>query len=42
MTKKIDYLADLIYKKLKKYNSRKIFLEKETLKEFILLLTQKD
>ncbi len=35
MTIKTDYLIDLIYKKLKNYNSKEIFLEKEDLKKFI-------
>ena len=42
MTIKSDYLVDLIFKKLKKYPAREIFLEKENLKKFIsLLLTEK-
>ena len=40
MNSKLDYLVDSIYKKLKKYNKRKIFLEKETLKQFLLLISK--
>ena len=35
MTPKPDLLIDLIFNKLKKYKSKKIFLEKENLKDFI-------
>ncbi len=38
MTPKSEYLVDLIFKKLKKYKSKKIFLEKENLKKFVLSL----
>ena len=38
MNQKSEYLVDLIFKKLKKYKSKKIYLEKENLKEFILSL----
>ena len=38
MTSKSDYLIDLIYKKLKNNNSKKIILEKETFKKFIYSL----
>ena len=38
MTRKLEYLVDLIFKKLKKYKSKQIFLEKENLKKFILSL----
>ena len=38
MTPKSEYLVDLIFKKLKKYKSKKIFLEKESLRKFILSL----
>ena len=42
MLSKSEKLIDMIYKKLKKYKYKEIFLEKETLKEFInLLLTEK-
>ena len=40
MNSKLDYLVDSIYKKLKKYNTRKIILEKETLKQFLLLISK--
>ena len=40
MTQKSEYFSDLFFKKLKTYNSRKIFLEKETLKKFISYLIQ--
>ena len=35
MTPKSEYLLDLIFKKLKKYKNKEIFLEKENLQEFI-------
>ena len=38
MTTKSEELVDLIFKKLKKYKSKKIFLEKENLKKFIFSL----
>ena len=38
MTSKSDYLVDLIFKKLKNYDNKKIFLEKENLNKFILSL----
>ena len=38
MTKKTDFLIDLIFKKLKTYKNKKIFLEKENLNKFILSL----
>ena len=38
MTTKSEYLVDLIFKKLKIYNKKKIFLEKENLNKFILSL----
>ena len=38
MPPKSEYLVDLIFKKLKKYKARKIFLEKENLKKFIYSL----
>ena len=38
MTLKSEYLVDLIFKKLKKYKAKEIFLEKEILKKFILSL----
>jgi len=33
-----EYLIDLIFKKLKTYKKKKIFLEKESLNKFILSL----
>ena len=38
MNTKSDYLVDLIFKKLKNYKNKKIFLEKENLNKFILSL----
>ena len=38
MTSKSEHIVDLIFKKLKKYKNKKIFLEKETLNKFILSL----
>ena len=38
MAQKSEQLVDLIFKKLKNYKNKKIFLEKETLNKFILLL----
>ena len=38
MTQKSEHLVELIFKKLKTYKNKKIFLEKETLNKFILLL----
>ena len=38
MTTKLDYLVDLILKKLKKYKGKEITLEKENLKKFIFSL----
>ena len=38
MTLKSEQLVDLIFKKLKTYKNKKIFLEKETLNSFILSL----
>ena len=38
MTPKSEHLIDLIFKKLKKYKYKKIFLEKENLKNFISFL----
>ena len=35
MTPKSAYLMDLIFKKLKNYKSKEIFLEKKDLKKFI-------
>ncbi len=38
MTTKSEYLINLIFKKLKNYKSKEIFLEKENLEEFIFTL----
>ena len=38
MTPKLEHLVDLIFYKLKTYNNKKIFLEKENLNIFILSL----
>ena len=35
MNTKSDHLVDLIFKKLKTYKNKKIFLEKENLNKFI-------
>ena len=42
MTPKSEYLIDLIFKKLKNYKAKKIFLEKENFKEFISSLFKED
>ena len=38
MNSKLENLADLIFKRLKDYKSKKIFLEKENLEKFIFSL----
>ena len=38
MNPKLEHLVDLIFKKLKTNNNKKIFLEKENLNKFILSL----
>ena len=38
MTPKAKHLVDLIFSKLKTYNRKKIFLERENLKKFIFSL----
>ena len=38
MTPKSEYLVDLIFKKLKNYKAKEIFLEKENLKKYIFSL----
>ena len=38
MTPKSEHLVDLIFKKLKTYKKKKIFLVKESLNKFILSL----
>ena len=40
MTTKLDYLVNLIFKKLKNYKAKKILLEKENLKKFIYSLSK--
>ena len=42
MTPKSEHLVDLIFKKLKTYKNKKIFLEKEGLNKFILLLIKEN
>jgi len=38
MTSKLDYLVEKIFKKLKNYKSKEIFLEKDNFKKFIFSL----
>ena len=38
MIQKKEHLVDLIFNKLKTYKNKKIFLEKENLKKFIISL----
>ena len=38
MTSKSEHLVNLIFRKLKTYKNKKIFLEKENLNKFILSL----
>ena len=38
MTPKSEHLVDLIFKKLKTYKNKKIFLERETFDKFIISL----
>ena len=40
MSLKSEHLVDLIFKKLKTYKNKKIFLEKESLNKFILSLLE--
>ena len=42
MTSKSEHLIDLIFKKLKKYKNKKIFLEKENLNKFISSLLEEN
>ena len=42
MNPKSEYLVDLIFKKLIKYKSKQIFLEKENLKNFIFSLFKEE
>ena len=41
MTPKKEYLVGLIFKKLKNYKKKKIFLDKENLDKFIFSLFEK-
>ncbi len=38
MTQKSEHFVNLIFKKLKTYKNKKIFLEKESLNKFIISL----
>ena len=42
MTPKTDHLVDLIFKKLKSYKNKKIFLEKESMHKFIHTLLKEN
>ena len=42
MTLKSEHLVDLIFKKLKTYKNKKIFLEKESLNKFIISLLKEN
>ena len=42
MNSKSEYLVDLIFKKLKSYKAKEIFLEKENLKKFIVSLLKQN
>ena len=42
MTFKSDYFIDLIFKKLKNYKKKELFLEKKTLKKFIFSLLKEN
>ena len=42
MISKSDHLVDLIFKKLKTYKNKKIFLEKESLNKFIISLLKEN
>ena len=42
MNPKLENLVDLIFKKLKNYKTKNIFLEKEKLKKFIFSLFRDD
>jgi len=42
MNPKLENLVDLIFKKLKDYESKEIFLEKENLNKFILSLLKEN
>jgi len=38
MTPKSEHIVDLIFKKLKTYKNKKIFIQKESLNKFVLSL----
>ena len=42
MNRKSEYLFDLIFKKLKNYKAKKIFLEKEIFYKFIFSLLKEN
>ena len=42
MTPKSEHLVNLIFKKLKSYKNKKIFLEKESLNKFIISLLKEN
>ena len=42
MSQKLEYLVDLIFKKLKKYKAKEISLEKENLNKFISTLLKEN
>ena len=42
MAPKLEYLVDLIFKKLKNYKAKKIYLKKENLKRFVFSLFKND
>ena len=42
MNTKSDYLVELIFKKLKNYKAKAIFLEKENLKKYIFSLLKEN
>ena len=42
MTSKLENLVDLIFKKLKNYKTKEIFLEKKIFKKFIYSLFNED
>ena len=42
MNRKSEYLVDLIFKKLKNYKAKKIFLEKEHFYKFIFSLLKEN
>jgi len=42
MNPKLEYLIDLVFKKLKKYKAKEILLDKENLKVFISSLLKEN